>query len=143
MINTYSPWEELAALAHIELVWEPLAGRKGEYRHWRQEIALDPGMRRNQARSVLCHEIRHAVACDILTDCSRGNLRQEQRADRDAARLLVDVHDLGDAVAAHGEHHPTLARELSVSLHIVRTRLANLHPSELHYLRGRQDAIGA
>lgn len=139
MGNAYSPWEELASLPHIELVWESLSGRLGEYRHWRQQIVLDPRLRRHQARSVLCHELRHAVACDVLTDCSRSNLRQEQRADREAARLLVDVRDLGDSIAMHGEHHPTLARELGVSLHVVRTRLANLHPAELHYLRSRQE----
>ncbi|AIY15804.1 ImmA/IrrE family metallo-endopeptidase [Pimelobacter simplex] len=143
MKNTYSPWDELASLPHIDLVWERLSDRKGEYRHWEQRIALDPRMRRHQARSVLCHELRHVAACDVVTHCGRTNLLQERRADRDAARLLVDVHDLGEVVAAHGEHHPTLARDLGVSLHIVRTRLANLHPSELHYLRGRQGAIGA
>lgn len=143
MINTYSPWEELASLPHIDLVWEPLVGRLGEYRHWDLQVALDPRMPRHQARSVLCHELRHAVACDVLTDCSRSNLRQEQRADREAARLLIHVHDLGDAIATHGEHHATLARELGVSLHIMRTRLGSLHPSELHYLRGRQEALGA
>jgi len=142
MSNTYSPWRELSDLPHIDLVWEPLVGHLGEYRHWRRQIALDPRMHRHQARSVLCHELRHVERCDMLTDCSRANLRQEQWADRDAARLLIDVHDLGEVVAAHGEHHVTLARELRVSLHTIRVRLTNLHPAELHYLRRRLKEVG-
>jgi Zn-dependent peptidase ImmA (M78 family) len=137
VINTYSPWGELAARPHLELEWSDLGARLGEYVHAEQLIRLNPRLRRHQARSILCHELRHADAADHLTACDRTNLRQEQRADREAARLLVDVRDLGDAIAISGEHHGALASALRVSQHIVRTRLAHLHPSELHYLRRR------
>lgn len=137
MINTYSPWAELAARPHLDLVWIDLGSRLGEYDHGEATIRLNCRLRRHQARSVLCHELRHAEVGDYSTACDRVNLRQEQRADREAARLLVDVRDLGDAIAADGEHHGALAGALRVSLHIVRIRLAHLHPSELHYLRRR------
>jgi Zn-dependent peptidase ImmA (M78 family) len=137
MINTYSPWGELAAKPHLDFAWADLGAKLGEYVHADRLIRLNSRLRRHQARSVLCHELRHAEVGDHLTACERVNLRQEQRADREAARLLVDVRDLGEAIAEHGEHHGALAHALRVSVHVVRTRLAHLHPSELHYLRRR------
>lgn len=139
MRNTYSPWAELRDLPDIELVWRPLVGRVGEYLHAARRITLDPRMPRHQARSVLCHELRHAEAGDEHVDCRRLLARQERSADRIASRLLIDVHDLADALVIHGEHVPAVATELRVSHKMVRVRttLANLHPAELHYLRQR------
>jgi hypothetical protein len=136
-MNTYSPWAELSSLPDLTLEWRELAGRAGEYLHVARLIRLDPRAPRRQLRSVLCHELRHAEAADVATTCERVNLRQEQHADQAAARLLIDIYDLGDAMAVHGNHFSAIAVELNVSDAILRVRRDHLHPSEASYLRGR------
>jgi hypothetical protein len=141
--NTYSPWDELAAQPHIELQRrKPATGKLGEYVHdggreGRGLILLDPCMPRRQARSVLCHELRHAEAGDVATSCVRTTLRQEWLADTRAARLLVDVRDLADAMMIHRQHRPAVAVELHVSIDVVNVRLDQLDGEEWAYLRDR------
>lgn len=133
MHNTYSPWRELASLPHIELRREPPArGALGEYVHHQRIIRLHPAMSRRQARSVLCHELRHAEAGD-----EGFSLRQEYLADTRAARLLVDVRDLADAMTAHDQHRSAVAVELGVSVDVVNVRLKHLWRREWEYLRRR------
>lgn len=135
MLNTYSPWGELTAQPDLRLEWRELAGHLGEYLHVERCIVLDPRMPRRQQRSVLAHELRHAEHRDFHTMCDRVNLRQEQRADREAARLLVDVRDLASALILYDEHLSAAAVELRVSDAMLRIRLATLHPAERHFLR--------
>lgn len=136
MRNTYSPWEALADLPHIELRREIIGhGRLGEYVHHLGLIRLDPRMPRRQARSVLCHELVHVRFEDVPTACGFMNLRQEVRADTNAARLLIDIDDLAEALVLHDHHLSAAAVELRVSDKMVQVRLEHLHPSERHYLR--------
>lgn len=137
MRNTYSPWAELSQL-DLELAWGPLPPRRlGEYYRDRGLIVLNPAMPRRQARSVLCHELRHHEFGDTGVHCSTTERRQELRADKAASRLLIDVHDLADAVVLHDHHQGGVAVELRVSMSMLATRLRYLHPSEVHYLRRR------
>lgn len=136
-VNTYSPWDELSRLPHIDLVWRRMSDRLGEYRHHARQIVLDPRMPRRQQRAVLCHELRHAEVGDVHTDCGRVNLRQEQRADTNAARLLINIHDLADALALHDQHVSASAVELRVSDAMLRVRLRRLHPNERLFLTHR------
>lgn len=138
MRNTYSPWEELAGLPHIELRREPLeGGRLGEYVHHLSLIRLDPRMPRRQARSVLCHELMHVRYGDVRTFCDQVNRWQELRADHEAARLLIDIHDLADALLVHSQHLPAVAIALRVSIDLLEVRLKRLHPSERHLITRR------
>jgi hypothetical protein len=135
MRNDYSPWKELAALPHLELRREPPPdGCLGEYLHHRRLIRLHPDMPSRQARSVLCHELRHAEAGDV-----GHNLRQEWLADTRAARLLIDHRDLADAMVLHDQHRSAVAVELGVSLDMVEVRLKHLWRREWEYLRRRFD----
>lgn len=142
MVNTYSPWGELAALPHITLEWREMVGRVGEYLHRDRLIVLDKRMPRRQMRSVLCHELRHAERAEVGIDCTKARRVQEARADREAARLLIDVRDLGDALVLHGQHVSAVAVELRVSDKMVRTRLSALHPAERGFLRDRLSDLG-
>lgn len=136
MRNTYSPWEELASLPHLELRREPPVhgGRLGEYEHHSGIIRLHPLMPRRQARSVLCHELRHHEAGDTPTEDPRATLRQEYLADTRAARLLIDYRDLADAMVLHDQHPGAVALELGVALDVVRTRLDHLWRREWEHL---------
>lgn len=137
-MTTYSPWVELAGLPSVTLVWQPLRGKRlGEYVRDLHLIRLDPEMRRHQARSVLAHELRHHAHRD-LGPCSDW---QEARADREAARLLIDVHRLAEAAVTQEQHWPEVARELRVTKHLLEVRLRHLHPSERHYLRDRLEHL--
>lgn len=133
MRNAYSPWAELASLPDIELRREPpLHGDLGEYVHHCRLIRLHPDMPRRQARSVLCHELRHAEAEDV-----GYSLRQEFLADTRAARLLIDYRDLADAMVLHDQHKSAVAVELGVSLDMVDVRLKHLWRREWEHLRRR------
>ena len=137
MRNTYSPWAELSQL-DLELVWRPLPPRRlGEYYRDSGLIVLNPAMPRRQARSVLCHELRHHEFGDVGVACSKAEARQELRADKTASRLLIDIHDLGDALVTHDHHQGAAAVELRVSMLMLATRMRHLHPSEVHFLRRR------
>lgn len=92
-------------------------------------------MPRRQARSVLAHELQHVRFEDVVTACNFTNLRQEVRADTNAARLLIDLDDLADALRNQSHHLPGVAVELRVSLAMVNVRLEHLHPAERHYLK--------
>lgn len=136
MHNTYSPWGDLASRPHLELVWDHMGeGLLGLYDHLRQRITLDPRMPRRQIRSVLAHELVHAEQADHQTECQRVNLRQEQMADRKAARRLVDIRDLGDAMVACDNHLSAMAVELRVSDALLRVRRDHLNQTERLYLR--------
>ena len=136
MHNTYSPWRDLASRAHLELVWNQMGdGLLGLYDHLRQRITLDPRMPRRQMRSVLAHELVHAEHADHRTECQRINLRQEQLADRKAARRLIDIRDLGEAMIACDNHLSAVAVELRVSDSMLRVRRDHLTRTELLYLR--------
>lgn len=143
MQNTYSPWGELASLPQIELRREPPpSGRLGEYVlgggiHGGGLIRLHPAMPRRQLRSVLCHELRHHEFRDVGTTCEKTTAKQERRADSAAARLLVNLHDLADAMIIHARHASAVAVELRVSLDVVQTRISRLHPAERALLRRR------
>lgn len=136
--NTYSPWEELASLPHLELRREPIGfGRLGEYIHHLSLIRLEPTMPRRQARAVLCHELRHHEFGDLATTCGQTTRWQEARADAGAARLLIDVNDLADALLVHEQNLQAAAVALRVSCHMVEIRLHRLHPAERHLLTRR------
>lgn len=143
MQNTYSPWGELASLPTVELRREPpQSGRLGEYilgggRYGGGLIRLEPSMPRRQMRSVLCHELRHHEFMDTGSLCGKTVLKQERRADGVAARMLVDIYDLADAMVIHARHASAVAVELRVSVDVVQTRVARLHPAERAYLHRR------
>lgn len=143
MRNTYSPWGELAGIPSLTLEWAVLPGRRlGEYLKQQSLIRLDSRMPRRQARSVLCHELRHHEYGDHGLDCAVANAKQEMKADSAAARMLIDVEDLADALSIHGHHRSAVAVELRVSVAMVDVRLDRLHPSERHYLRRRFEESG-
>lgn len=137
MHNTYSPWRELSE-SNLELVWRELPSRRlGEYHRASGLIVLHPAMCRRQARSVLCHELRHHEYGDVGLACKTSNDRQEIRANKEAARLLIDIRDLGESLVAHDHNQNAVAVELRVSAVMLATRLRHLHPSEIHFLRRR------
>lgn len=137
----YSAWGHLASLPEIRLEWRPLVGRVGQYLHATKTITLDPRMCRRQARSVLAHELAHFEAADVFTHCANLERKQERSANSVAARRLILLEPLGDALVLHEQHLSAAAVELRVSDALLRHRLTYLHPSERHWLTRRLEGV--
>lgn len=103
---------------------------------WRSKtITLDRGLLQAERRSTLAHELEHVRRGPVP-----GNrffaAREETLVEREAARRMIDIRDLGEALAwAHDLHEA--ADELWVDVELLRARLDGLHPSERAYLRRR------
>ena len=133
----YHPWRALRALGdEWTLEWAPLAGvvDKLGLTTWHDKtITLDPDQDQAQRRSTLAPELVHV---------ERGPVadfywpREERAVDQVAARRLIGIRELGEAMAwAHDLAEA--ADELWVDEELVRVRLEHLHPAERHYLRRR------
>ena len=88
----------------------------GYYRDSERLIVLDLCLAESAEVSVLSHELGHAHYRDTGTDP-----RQEVRADRWAARRLIDPHEYARAEEMVGPHPGALAVELGVSRWVVET----------------------
>ena len=118
MTYTFEQLEELATARGIRLTTH-LHGARGYYDHTRRVISLRHGLTDREARSTLAHELAHALHGDTDTCNPVLNARQERRADRTAAMMLIDPAELAIAEVAYGTDPITLARELDVSPHLI------------------------
>jgi Zn-dependent peptidase ImmA (M78 family) len=138
--SRYSPWRHLRSLAHINLRWtdddEELDAAHGWYYVDHDEIVIDSRLSQRERRSVLSHELAHAIGRDEPCHNPVLDSIQELRADRWAARRLIDIRSLGEALAWASDLEEA-AEELWVTRDLLDVRLAHLHPSERAYLMRR------
>ncbi|MGP5735768.1 ImmA/IrrE family metallo-endopeptidase [Candidatus Corynebacterium faecigallinarum] len=107
-------------------------GPKGYYRHSTQTISTRRGLSIAEYRSTLAHELGHAAYGDELTGNGHYDQRQERRADRYAAMLLIDPDDLDSWCRFYGPSNlPSIAHELEVTTHILAT-WRDLRDKDLH-----------
>lgn len=97
----------------------------GAWARDRRRIVIASGLSLVQERCVLAHELEHVLADDI--DCAGRPMavRQERRADLEAARKLVAISDLS-AVARWAPDVYTAAAELNVTERMLQVRLNDL-----------------
>lgn len=126
------PWRDLRALPEITLLWHD-GGKRGYYNFNTQTISLRRGMTQAQRRSTLQHELHHHYRGRYLRSILQ---REEQACELAAARDLIDVRKLGEALAWSTDAR-VVAEELWVDIDLLRIRMAHLHPSERAYLRER------
>ena len=101
----------------VRVVWTDLGGAAhGYYRDSERLIVLDLCLAESAEVSVLSHEIGHAHYGDVGHDPA-----QEARADRWAARRLIDPAEYAQAEEMVGPHPGALAMELGVSRWVVET----------------------
>ena len=67
--------------------------------------------------------------------------REEEQVRREAARRLIPIRELGEALAAWDWDLWQVADELFVDVPTVEARLRGLHPSERHYLTRRLERV--
>lgn len=104
----------------------------------RRVILLENSASRAVRRSNLAHAIAHI---DLEHEATTGVLssRQELAADKLAARRLIGVRELADAVV-WAESFEELAHVLDVDERMLWVRGKYLHPPERHLVSRRLDA---
>nr|WP_280927115.1 ImmA/IrrE family metallo-endopeptidase [Rothia dentocariosa] len=116
LVPSYDPYTHAHTLG-VDIVWgTPGHGMLGRYDHASRTITLREGMRTRQERSVLAHELVHAVRGDEhdAWDASYS-ARRERSCDLLAAENLIDPGDLRRAAAFYPDNLPALAYELDVT----------------------------
>ena len=94
-------------------------GGKAWYHHPTRTISTRRGLSIQADKSSLAHELAHATYGDEPTGHGHYDLRQEQRADKWAANVLIDPQAFEDAYIWHRGHLPAIADELEVTHHIL------------------------
>ena len=139
-MSRYHPWRHLSCLAHITLRWTrddvELDGALAWFYVDRDEIVMDDRQTQVQRRSTLAHELVHAERRDEPCGSTVLDARQESWVSQLAARRLVPLGDLGEALA-WSQCLDEAADELWVDAGTLHTRLEHLHPSERAYLKRR------
>lgn len=105
-----------------------------------ETIVLAEGLGPIQERCVLAHELEHALSRDV-GPCGCGpyaertavrnrfttlTRRQESRADRRAARKLIEISELAEAAQWAFDDLTVLATHLRVTERMLRIRLADM-----------------
>lgn len=138
MRNGYSPQHEAEQLG-VEVVMEDdlyqRLGVTGHYVYLEHRIYLQSGQPPRQERCTLAHEIVHAAQRDEPLEDLWEHRRRERATDRAAARNLIDVHDLAEALLAHAGSVRLVAIDLNVTERMLEHRIASLHPDEEHEMR--------
>lgn len=88
--------------------------RDGDYNARTHTIRLQTGMLYRLERSVLAHELAHAIRKDRPTMFGYYNARDERCADEWAAHALVDPHEYRLAEEKFGSSTEYIAQELCV-----------------------------
>lgn len=112
---TLSDLLDLCLQAELEVLDSRLPpGWLGAYDHARRRILLSPGLTPVEQRSVLAHELGHALRMHVGSSPA-----DERAAERFAARLLIDPAQLR-AACAWARDDVELADELGVTVDVVR-----------------------
>lgn len=125
----HHPWRALRHLADWTLEWVFMPpGVLGWTDHSSRTIALDPRQTQAERRCSVEHERQHAVRGPVPADPWLG-AREESAVEQAAARALISIEALGDALAWSLDVHE-VADALWVDVDTLRVRLAHLHPAE-------------
>ena len=118
-MNGYDPYAHAAELG-IEVIHRPLRTMNGKWYPQHNTIVIREGLRAVIDRSVLAHEIGHALLGHF-----DDRPKHEMQADRVAAENLISIDELR-RVGRWAPHPNIIARELGVSGQLLRVYL-NVH----------------
>jgi Zn-dependent peptidase ImmA (M78 family) len=134
---TYHPYRELAARPHLTLGLCPLpAGQDARWYPASQTILLGTHLGQSSRRSALAHELAHVDLGHCGLDGSQDAAKQEREADDLAARRLIGLDDLVEALLWSQDEHE-LAEWLWVDVDIIRARLTSLSDQERNEIEKR------
>ena len=104
-------------------------------------IEINRSLSRVERRCTLAHEIQHVLAADSACLGTADDLYfsslMERRASVRAARELVPLEALAEAVLLHNDDDDLMAAHLDCDLDTLDTRRMNLSVDERRYLRER------
>lgn len=103
----------------IQVEYAHLSGQKGQYLPESGLIVLRRGLSMIAERCTLAHELQHVLAGDRRSKFGLVNARQEFRADRRAADLLICPEEYRAAERLCGGHAGALADQLDVTVHML------------------------
>jgi hypothetical protein len=129
----WSPWGAVAGLPELEVLFVPGLPVRGLYAPHLQAIAIRTGQTRRMRRSVLAEELGHHELGHHPRSDRREVARMELRARRWAARQLISLHGLADALTAASWEQA--AEQLDVDVALLHTRTACLTVGEVRELR--------
>lgn len=112
---------DMADALGVSVEHTPLARRDGEYRHDLKLIRLREGMTLRLERSILAHELGHAVFGDVVSKHGPVNAKQERRADEWAALRLITPQAYAAAEERWHGHVGAIAYDLGVISRLVTT----------------------
>lgn len=136
MTGGHHPWRAFRNLVDWTLVIAHLPdGLLGLTDYAGRTVTIAHGLTQAERRCTIAHEVEHITRGPVPEWCRE---REERQVDANAARRLIGIRDLGEALAwAHDEHQA--ADELWVDVSTLRVRLRHLHPAERYYLQRRLD----
>lgn len=131
----YHPFRELRDLGRaVTFSVEPTPGGRPAWWSPRVDhILMRPGLHQVERRCHLAHELAHrdlghSGQCE-WSDAARQTRRQEGEADQLAARRLVRLDQLVNALCWSDDHHE-VADYLWVTPHILNVRVENMYGGE-------------
>jgi len=133
-VEHYDPWHALDDLPEVTVLWRHQKPC-GLYYHHERMISLRVGLTAAQERCTLTHELVHAERGDFGVPEATLDARQELLVEREAARRLISLQALAEAVA-WSCHPGEIAEALHVDLGTLRARLEALTDDERRVLDG-------
>lgn len=132
---------EAAAMLGLHVDYDADLPQDGRYYRDHNLILLREGMPARLHRSVLAHELCHAVFGDVPSRFGPVNAKQERRADEWAALRLITPDEYRDAETVHDGHAGAMAVELGVMVSILTAyQRVLLRAGDLVYVRPRMGA---
>jgi Zn-dependent peptidase ImmA (M78 family) len=131
----YHPWRHLDLLG-LDVAYADLGEDAGCWDPDQQLIWLDRQLTQAQRRTTLAHELVHAER-DHEPCCTDWHERKQERtAEQEAARRLIHLDDLMDALA-WSRHLREVADELNVDMAILTARIEMLDPEDQAIIAAR------
>lgn len=134
----YSPWRHLRSLVHLHLDFtdddELLDGADARYYATVDRLLMDKRLDLQvDRRCILAHELAHAIRGDLPCGEATLDARQEAWVEQWAARKLIALDDLADALR-WSRQADEVAEALWVTVDLLEVRMRHLHPAERAYL---------
>lgn len=143
MSEAYSPWVHVQQLPDVVVAYDVLEHAEAYWEPEQRVILLDRRLSQRVRRSCLAHELAHVdrgdEGCLVGPDGARQARRQEVAADQLAARRLIGIDALIDALAWSLDVDEA-AEVLHVDERMVRARLDGLTAAESDYIDRRLGA---
>ena len=137
----HHPWRAFSYLTEWTLIVGGLPDGLMGLTCWRtRTVRLHADLLQVERRCTIAHEMQHIARGRPPTEPVLA-AREEAAVEQEAARLLIDLQPLGEALA-WSSNLAEVADELWVDADTLRIRLDHLHPAERHYLRRRLDDQG-